>query len=270
MIRPLPCYRSAPMGRVLERAVRRFVAEGSGLGNGLVIEGNSRGPGPKDPYASVLLIDDVRRGYPVRRQLPDGAGTAQLVHRRALFSVQFYRPPAVDLAERFDDWAMSETGLLQAETAFSDGRIAGARVLRGGTGFAGGAADPIVPDDPDGPGLGGQLAVTVVRGAVAGVAVARPGENYWYPPDIVIASPTGRDEDAAVVSVWGYGFRVVFPLRIRRLDEVLGDAWETRAQIDLGIDYAVSSVQPTGCIDTNRGFIIDGQSGDSLAVGPSA
>ena len=124
------------MGLTLERCARWFVAEGSGLDMNRVIEGNSPGARPKDGYASLLLIDDQRKSYPIRRQLPEGEGVADLVYRRATFSLQFYREDAVDLAENFDRWAMSEVGLSQAETAFSTGQIDRVRVLTGGTGYA--------------------------------------------------------------------------------------------------------------------------------------
>ena len=232
----------------LERAVRVFVAEGSGLPHGWVIPGNSKGVRRKEPYASLLLIDDIRLGYPIRRQLPGGQ-TADLTYRRATYSLQFYREGAVEMARRFDAWAMSENGLTQAETAFADGRIDRARVLRGGTGFGEEVADPVVMDDPGCPGLGGQLRLTTVRGAVAGAAVARRGQNYVNPPVVTVPSPTGRDEDAAKISLRGYGFRVVFPLRLTRLDAIEADQFEERVGIDLGIDYASWDIQDTGEID---------------------
>ena len=101
----------------LERAVREYVAEGSGLHADRVIPGNSMGPREIVTYASVLLMSDDRLGYPIRTQRNRMVGgqltgfTDDLVYRRARYSVQFYRTGATERAVRFDTWAMSENGL---------------------------------------------------------------------------------------------------------------------------------------------------------------
>ena len=96
----------------LERDLRTFVQEGSGLAAGLVIRGNAKGPRPKDPYASLLYVDDERQGYPVYVQ-----GTTQVTavqFYRTRFSLQFYRDGAVALAFRWRTWAESEVGVARA------------------------------------------------------------------------------------------------------------------------------------------------------------
>ena len=105
----------------LERTLRSFVAAGSGLATDHVIPGNDKGPRPKEPYASLLLIGDDRLAYPVRYQRPDNEMTTQVTYRRANYSLQFYREGAVDLARAFVRFAESEIGLTVAElrrTAF--------------------------------------------------------------------------------------------------------------------------------------------------------
>ena len=228
------------MSQALARSVRIFVAEGSGLPTERVIPGNDKGPRPKDPYASVLLIDDKRRGYPIRRQLEAGQ-TADLVYRRAVYSVQFYRNGSVEIANKFDQWSQSENGLTQAETAFSDGRLNRIRVLNGGSGYTAATVS-----FSDGGGSGAVAEAGIVSGAISGISLTNRGSGYALPPTITI---TGDGSGAVATSV-GYGFRTVFPIRIRRLDEITGDAFEERAQIDLGIDYMAALVQDTGIIDT--------------------
>ena len=229
------------MGLALERAVRWFVAEGCGLAMNRVTQGNAQGPRPKDPYASLLLMTDLRRGYPVRRQLPNGQ-TADLIYRRAEYSLQFYRKGAVDLAERFDAWAMSENGLTYAEGAFADGKLEHVRVYSGGSGYTS-------PPSVEFSGAGGSGAVataSVVRGAVAGVVLTARGEGYIDTPMIEFVG----DGTGATASARGYGFRVFFPLTVTRLDNIVGDGFEERALINLPIDYATWDIQDTGEIDT--------------------
>ena len=78
------------MSQALERSVRAYVAEGSDLDPHVVIPGNSSGQRPIMPYSSVLLINDIRKSYPIRKQLTHGQ-TIDLIYRRATFSVQWYR-----------------------------------------------------------------------------------------------------------------------------------------------------------------------------------
>ena len=62
----------------------------------------------------------------------------------------------------------------------------------------------------------------------------------------------GRDANGMVLGpALDGGFRVVQtpPLSVQRLDEITGDAFEERAVINLPIDYAHISDQPTGQID---------------------
>ena len=129
--------------------VRAFVASGSGLPSGSVIPGNDKGPRVKSAYASVLEVTDMRRAYPDLRQAADG--TVTTTQRRTMYSVQWYRAGALDLAREFAAWAENELGLAEAE------RI---------------------------------------------------------------------------------GVRVVFPLEVRRLDEIVADSFEERAQLDLSLDWA--------------------------------
>ena len=103
------------MPQTLERNIRAFIARGSGLDSTYVIPGNERGPRPQEPYASLLHIPpDTRHGYPIRVQLPNNA-TRSVQHRRASYSLQFYRKGAENLALAFSNYAESENGLTDAE-----------------------------------------------------------------------------------------------------------------------------------------------------------
>ena len=238
------------MGQALERAVRWFVAEGCGLKSDLVIPGDDdKGQRPKAPYASLLLLDDRRKGYPIRRHIPDGeAGAgrvADMIYRRAEFSLQFYRKGAVDMAERFDAWAMSPRGLMQAETAFPDGRLERVRVYSGGTGYT---SAPAVEFE-DMWGSGATATASVVGGAVTGVVMTARGKDFTDTPVIRFVGGGNPTEDATA-SAYGYGFSVLFPLEVQRLDGIAGDGFEERALITLPIDYARWDSQDVGHIDS--------------------
>ena len=104
-----------PQTLTLDQTLRWFVAAGSGLDRGLVIPGNSKGPRPKDAYASLLLIDDNRLSYPIRYQQPNDEMTSSISYRRATYSLQFYRDGAAERARDFCIYAESENGLTAAE-----------------------------------------------------------------------------------------------------------------------------------------------------------
>ena len=267
------------MSQILERAVRRFVAVGSGLSrrdyrtlgdfppeigdpmglppsNEFVIPGNSPASRPKGVYASLLLRRDQRVGYPVFRQLSDGGGTANLVYRRATYSLQFYRRGAADYAQRFDLFAMSENGLSYAETAFSDGRIARMRMYSGGSGYDTPPRVEFISREGD----GARAEASLVRGAVANVTLLSRGERYTEPPEIRFVG--GGGSGAAAVPR-GYGFRVRQPLEIRRVDAPEADEFEERAVIDLSVDYAVWFEQDTGLIDSVDCTVIMGDMRDT-------
>ena len=93
-----------------DRALRAFVAAGSGLDDAVVIPGNSTGPRPTAEYASLLMIRDLRNGYPIF-----GAAGQQMTYRRWTGSLQFYRPGAEVRALNFASFAESEPGLTEAE-----------------------------------------------------------------------------------------------------------------------------------------------------------
>lgn len=97
--------------RTFDRKIRKFVADGSGIDAGLVIEGNSKGGRPKEHHASVLLIGDRRVGYPAFKQGTEAEGVASVTPRRAEYSVQFWRDGAVDSARAFASWAEDLPGL---------------------------------------------------------------------------------------------------------------------------------------------------------------
>ena len=250
------------MSTHLERCIRAFVAQGSGLEARDVRPGNFAGPRPKDPYATLLLRTDQRRSYPEHRGLCNAAGlltgTLQVEPRRAIYSLQFYRDGAVELAERFDRWAQSEVGLLQALTSFASGggSLRHIRVIQGGSGYDEAAPPNVTIAGPG--GSGATATAGVVAGAVSGTPLDTPGSGYvdvlqadGVSSGVTIDPPPSGE--TATASAIGWGHSVVFPLQIRRLDVILGDAFEERVVVDLPVDYTfwdVASVADTGAIDT--------------------
>ena len=107
----------SPETQTQERAVRGFVAAGSGLAPKLVRPGNDNGPAPGDLYATVLLITADGQGVPYTLYQDVGQGqldAATVGTVRARYSVQWYRQGARDAARRFSLWAYSPTGLDRA------------------------------------------------------------------------------------------------------------------------------------------------------------
>ena len=238
----------------LERTLRAYVAQGSGLDPHHVIPGNDPGHRPAKPYASLLLREDRRRGYPIRRQLPNTTMTTDLVYRQAQFSLQFWGDGAGVHAEAFDLWAMSETGLLQAETAFANGRISHIAVIDGGNGYT---TPP--PVGIDGDGFGAIAEAILVRGAVSAIHILNRGTDYSTVPEVVI-------DGAAQATARGFGFRLGFPLILRRIDGEVSDIWEERIVVDLTVDYAQTLTQDTGIIDAVECELIMGDNDISRRV----
>ena len=247
------------MSAHLERCLRDFVARGAGLDADKVRPGNAKAARPKDPYATLLLLNDVRRSQPEFIQLNDAttggaAGTLQLTPRRATYSLQFYRDGAAALAELFDYYAMSEAGLIDADTSFASGNGALKAILMRDSG-SGYTTPPAVTISGPG-GSGATAEASIVSGAVSGIGLTNAGSGYV---DASIAI-----EGNAVATVIGWGFTVVHPLTIRRIDDILGEAFEERAGIDLPIDYTHWDVQTTGRVDAWRCNLVDGVSGRSI------
>lgn len=123
----------SPDTRTLERAVRGYVAAGSGLGGNRVIRANGDGNAPDGLFASVLLITADTLGVPwtVYRE-GDGdtldASTVGTVGAR--YSVQWYRGGARDAARRFSLWLRSPEGVERANAAgLSIKSVSGVRQL---------------------------------------------------------------------------------------------------------------------------------------------
>ena len=189
------------------------------------------------------------------------AGTRTEVEYRRTYSLQFYRDGALDLASRFDRWASSEDGLIRADNAFAsyNGSIRSILVRKGGAY----ATLPGVIIAEEGGGSGAVATAELAPGAglrpVAGIGINPTGRDYVN-PTVTIAS---GGEDATAVAI-GWGFQVVHPLTVRRLDDIMGDAFEERAQIGMEILYTTLDQQDTGGVDTWACELVDGGSGEVL------
>ena len=95
----------------IERAVRAFVAEGSGIAAKLVIRGNDEddGKAPDELFATVLLIDDREVGLPIL-SYAHAEGIQVRSVRRAVYSVQWFLKGAQEAADNFIMWASSGLG----------------------------------------------------------------------------------------------------------------------------------------------------------------
>ena len=112
----------------VQRAIRKFVATGSGLSNNLVIPGNDGGRRPVDSYCSVLVMSDHIEMPTMERYRPVSAGSEDTVidavqTRRARLSIQFFRAEtsehigAYTAARNFTSWVEQESGLQAADRA---------------------------------------------------------------------------------------------------------------------------------------------------------
>ncbi len=111
---------SIPETIPLERAVRAYVAEGSGLLRQRVRPGNAPGLAPQDLYATVLLIQADHLGIDSIVLTPDALDETivQAIVLGAIwatYSVQWFRTGARDAAMTFHQWASSPLGQLSAE-----------------------------------------------------------------------------------------------------------------------------------------------------------
>ena len=102
----------------LDRAVRAFVREGSGVTDMKVIKADGDGPAPDVVYAGVKLIDDDRVSWPIEVERGDRLDVR--LNRQAVFSIQWYRKGANAAARRFMIWAESSLGTVWAQNAKGD------------------------------------------------------------------------------------------------------------------------------------------------------
>ncbi len=102
----------------LERAVRAWVAAGSGLARERVIPGNDPHPRQGWPYATVTLVSDLVDGSAWTRYVKDGNSieSTTMVSTEIEFSVQWFAESqdAKNLARKFLVYVKSPTGLDEA------------------------------------------------------------------------------------------------------------------------------------------------------------
>ena len=258
------------MSQQLERTIRSYIARATGV---TVIPGNSPGPRPIGVYASLLTMRDERTSEPVFHQVHDAsglaAGTVTATHRRRTFSLQFYRDGAMDMALRFTDYSESENGLVDAATTFASygGRIRRLTLYDPGSYSS-------APDVSISAPAGSGAIISAILGPGSGhrpissLSLDSAGRDYVdltpVAPLRVNVSSADANATPATATAQGWGFTVEAPLPVRRLDSIIGDEFEERAQIDLPILYSTLETQETGGIDANDCELIDGQSGVRL------
>lgn len=118
-----------PSSNDIERAVRRFVALGSGVNCVSVVGGQSYDRSElSGVYASLLFLSDRQLGTSL-----SASGNRNVTNHRLDYSLQFYRLGASDAAARFKAYAESLTRPLDIEVSTDDGTIlACADYLRSG------------------------------------------------------------------------------------------------------------------------------------------
>jgi len=107
----------SPTTQELERIMRAFVSEGSGIASDAVIPGNDNAPAPKGLYATVLQMANAQVGIDAKKYITvDGDDTVIDTKvngwRIATYSVQFYRTGARDAAKAFRQYAHTPLGEL--------------------------------------------------------------------------------------------------------------------------------------------------------------
>lgn len=108
-----------PTRRTVERALRAFVARGSGLDSEFVIPSreDDDAPSPREPYATVFpyLRTTLSSAYTLTdRTDPDNPRERTYQNAELRASVRFFRSGALNRADRFQLWAYSPMGILVA------------------------------------------------------------------------------------------------------------------------------------------------------------
>lgn len=97
-----PGYQDDP----IDLAVRKLIAQASGLPGNVVIPGNGPGPAPDTVFATVLRMTDQQLGWPVEDRVDDGRGYGleSRSNRYASYSVQWYRAGAQAAGSQALEW----------------------------------------------------------------------------------------------------------------------------------------------------------------------
>ena len=77
----------------IDRAVRQFVSQASGIPGNAVIPGNGPGPAPDTVFSTVLRMTDIQRGWPAEQDAEMGADYVMETRsdRNVLYQVQWYQ-----------------------------------------------------------------------------------------------------------------------------------------------------------------------------------
>ncbi len=105
----------------LDRIMRALVREATGLGSDFVMPGNENSPAPNTPYATVLRITEIQDGIDSTRYraIPNNDTQVTAITtgcRSDLYSIQFYREGAYDLARTCRQYIHTPLGELFLQT----------------------------------------------------------------------------------------------------------------------------------------------------------
>ncbi len=95
--------------QAIEDTVRGYVAAGSSLDASQVIPGNDNGPVHNGLFATVLLVNTRTEGQLASRTVIHVDGIQQMIETaiQDVYSVQWFRSGATDVARRFHVWTAS-------------------------------------------------------------------------------------------------------------------------------------------------------------------
>ena len=107
-----------PDRQTLERTIRRYVSDGSGLDRSHVVPIAQTAPRHADPYAVVGLIRDDMNGTESEKVRYASNGDIEFVEtttqRTASYDISFYRDTSY--ADLFSRWMVSAGGVIAADT----------------------------------------------------------------------------------------------------------------------------------------------------------
>ena len=98
------------------RALRKYIADGSGIASTHCIPASDGYPLPDGLFAAVLVQDtDAEGSTPNFHWDSDTEIQTQAEYRAAIVQIQWYRAGATDAAHLFHSWCVSDLGVIEAD-----------------------------------------------------------------------------------------------------------------------------------------------------------